>query len=82
MKKHAMEVQKVQLEQMKQNELRKETERETDKFYAALTMKNQQAQVSRHLRTGLPHIQIASEGFSPLLFGADLPHVALGRSET
>lgn len=46
MKKHAMEVQKVQLEQMKQNELRKETERETDKFYAAVTMKNQQAQVS------------------------------------
>ncbi|XP_063908289.1 uncharacterized protein LOC135126283 [Zophobas morio] len=37
--------------------------------------------VSRHLRTGLPHIQTASEGVSPLLFGADLPHVALGRSE-
>ena len=38
--------------------------------------------LNRHLRTGLPHIQIASEGFSPLLFSADLPHVALGRSET
>ena len=46
MKKHAMEVQKVQLEQMKQNELRKETERETDKFYGTVTMKNLEAQVS------------------------------------
>ncbi|XP_063908557.1 cilia- and flagella-associated protein 53-like [Zophobas morio] len=31
---------------MKQNELRKETERETDKFYGTVTMKNLEAQVS------------------------------------
>ncbi|KAJ3647772.1 hypothetical protein Zmor_019633 [Zophobas morio] len=46
---------------MKQNELRKETERETDKFYGTVTMKNLEAQMEREVAEVLKEHQAAME---------------------